>query len=106
MNIANKITLSRIILTFVFMIFLSFDGLWAKIISLVVFLCAALTDLIDGRIAQRRNMVTDFGKLMDPIADKILDVHHHHLPRDPDHLGAALCFEQRQGTFRQAQRKT
>jgi len=72
MNIANKITLSRIILTFVFMIFLSFDGLWAKIISLVVFLCAALTDLIDGRIAQRRNMVTDFGKLMDPIADKIL----------------------------------
>jgi len=72
MNIANKITLSRIVLTFVFMIFLSLDGLWAKAASLVVFLAAALTDFLDGAIAQRRNLVTDFGKLMDPIADKIL----------------------------------
>jgi len=72
MNIANKITISRIVLTFVFMIFLSMPGLWPKIVSLVVFIAAALSDLIDGRIAQKRNMVTDFGKLMDPIADKIL----------------------------------
>ena len=72
MNIANKITISRIILTFVFMIFLSINGLWPKVVSLVVFLVAALSDLLDGRIAQKRNMVTDFGKLMDPIADKIL----------------------------------
>jgi CDP-diacylglycerol---glycerol-3-phosphate 3-phosphatidyltransferase len=72
MNIANKITISRIVLTFVFMIFLSINGLWPKVVSLIVFLTAALSDLLDGRIAQKRNMVTDFGKLMDPIADKIL----------------------------------
>ena len=72
MNIANKITISRIVLTFVFMIFLSMNGLWPKIVSLLVFIAAALSDLLDGRIAQKRNMVTDFGKLMDPIADKIL----------------------------------
>jgi CDP-diacylglycerol--glycerol-3-phosphate 3-phosphatidyltransferase len=72
MNIANKITISRIVLTFIFMIFLSMDGLGPKIVSLIVFIAAALSDLIDGRIAQKRNMVTDFGKLMDPIADKIL----------------------------------
>jgi CDP-diacylglycerol--glycerol-3-phosphate 3-phosphatidyltransferase len=72
MNIANRITLARIMLTFVFMVFLSFPGLWAKIISLAVFIIAALSDFLDGRIAHKRNMVTDFGKLMDPIADKLL----------------------------------
>ena len=72
MNIANKLTILRIILTFVFMFFLSFQGWIPKVIALVVFLLAALSDLFDGRIAHKRNMVTDFGKLMDPIADKIL----------------------------------
>jgi CDP-diacylglycerol--glycerol-3-phosphate 3-phosphatidyltransferase len=72
MNLANKLTVLRIILTFVFMILLSLSGLWWKIGSFIVFTVAALTDLFDGRIAHKRNMVTDFGKLMDPIADKIL----------------------------------
>jgi CDP-diacylglycerol--glycerol-3-phosphate 3-phosphatidyltransferase len=54
------------------MILLRFPGLWAKVASFVVFLIAALSDYLDGMIAQKRNMVTDFGKLMDPIADKIL----------------------------------
>ena len=77
MNIANKLTLLRIVLAMVFLFFLSFPFsgpmlLWSKVISVIVFLFAALTDFLDGRIAQRRNMVTDFGKLMDPIADKIL----------------------------------
>jgi CDP-diacylglycerol--glycerol-3-phosphate 3-phosphatidyltransferase len=72
MNIANRITISRIILTFVFMFFLSIHGLWAKVLSLAIFIFAAVSDFIDGRIAHNRNMVTDFGKLMDPIADKIL----------------------------------
>jgi len=72
-NIANKLTISRIVLTFVFMFFLLFGhGLWAKIISLVIFIFAAISDFLDGLIAHRRNMVTDFGRLMDPIADKIL----------------------------------
>jgi len=72
MNIANRLTLLRIILTFVFMFFLLCHGLWAKAISLAIFIFAALSDFFDGRIAHKKNMVTDFGKLMDPIADKIL----------------------------------
>jgi len=72
MNLANRLTMSRILLTFVFMFFLFCHGLWFKVLSLVVFTLAALSDLFDGMIAQRRNMVTDFGRLMDPIADKIL----------------------------------
>ncbi|MBM3255326.1 MAG: CDP-diacylglycerol--glycerol-3-phosphate 3-phosphatidyltransferase [Candidatus Omnitrophica bacterium] len=72
MNIANRLTLLRIVLTFVFMFFLFCHGLWAKVLSLAIFIFAALSDLFDGMIAQKRNMVTDFGKLMDPIADKIL----------------------------------
>jgi len=72
MNLANRLTLSRIFLTFVFMFFLFCQGLWAKAASLIVFTLAALSDLFDGLIAQRWNMVTDFGRLMDPIADKIL----------------------------------
>ena len=72
MNLANRLTISRILLTFVFMFFLFCNGLWPKAISLVVFILAALSDYFDGMIAQRMNMVTDFGRLMDPIADKIL----------------------------------
>ncbi|MCM8795892.1 MAG: CDP-diacylglycerol--glycerol-3-phosphate 3-phosphatidyltransferase [Candidatus Omnitrophica bacterium] len=72
MNIANRITLLRIVLTFVFMFFLFAHGLWAKIVSLSIFIFAALSDFFDGKIAKKKNIVTDFGRLMDPIADKIL----------------------------------
>jgi len=72
MNIANKITIARIGLTFVFMIFLFMNGLWPKVAGFAVFILAAVSDLLDGKIAKKYNMVTDFGKLMDPIADKIL----------------------------------
>ena len=72
MNLANRLTMLRIVLTFVFMFFLFCHGLWAKALSLAIFIFAALSDFLDGRIAHKRNMVTDFGKLMDPIADKIL----------------------------------
>lgn len=72
MNIANRITMLRIVLTFVFMFFLFCHGPLAKAISLAVFLIAALSDMLDGMIAHKRNMITDFGKVMDPIADKIL----------------------------------
>ncbi|MFA5320893.1 MAG: CDP-diacylglycerol--glycerol-3-phosphate 3-phosphatidyltransferase [Candidatus Omnitrophota bacterium] len=72
MNLANRLTILRIVFTFVFMFFLFIHGLWAKVISLVIFALAAISDFLDGHIAQKRNMVTDFGKLMDPIADKIL----------------------------------
>lgn len=72
MNTPNKLTIARIVLTFIFMLFLFIQGLAAKITALVLFLLASLTDLIDGRIARRYNMITDFGRFMDPIADKIL----------------------------------
>jgi len=71
-NIANKLTMLRIVLTFLFMFFLFCHGLLAKAASLVIFLFAALSDFLDGMIAHKKNMVTDFGRLMDPIADKIL----------------------------------
>lgn len=72
MNIANRITMLRILSTFLFMFFLFCQGLWAKVISLVIFILAAISDFYDGWLAEKKNMVTDFGKFMDPIADKIL----------------------------------
>jgi len=74
MNIANRITISRIFLAIIFMLFLLWweKIWWTKVISLLIFTFAALSDYFDGLIAKKRNIVTDFGKLMDPIADKIL----------------------------------
>lgn len=72
MNLPNKLTISRIILTFIFMLFLFSKGVPAKALALFVFLLASFTDFLDGFLAKRRNEITDFGKLMDPIADKIL----------------------------------
>lgn len=64
----------RIVLTIVFMLFLLWweNIWWTKLVAFLVFSFAALSDYFDGRIAKKRNMVTDFGRLMDPIADKIL----------------------------------
>ena len=72
MTLPNKLTVSRIILTFVFMAFLYTPGVQAKTIALFIFLLAALTDALDGYIAKKNNQITDFGRLMDPVADKIL----------------------------------
>jgi CDP-diacylglycerol--glycerol-3-phosphate 3-phosphatidyltransferase len=72
MNLPNKLTVSRIILTFVFMFFVFSKGLTSKGLALVIFIAAALTDLFDGMIAKSKNLITDFGRIMDPIADKIL----------------------------------
>lgn len=72
MNLPNRLTLSRIILTFVFMFFLFSRGVLAKTLALFIFLLASFTDFLDGLLAKSRNEITDFGKLMDPIADKVL----------------------------------
>lgn len=74
MNTANRITMLRIFLTVVFLSFLLWweKIWWTKVLSLLIFSVAAVSDFLDGLIAKRRNMITDFGKLMDPIADKIL----------------------------------
>lgn len=64
----------RIFLTVIFMLFLLWweQIWWTKLVSLLVFALAALSDFLDGLVAKKKNMVTDFGRLMDPIADKIL----------------------------------
>lgn len=72
MNLPNKLTMLRIILVAVFMFFLFSKGVVMKSLALITFLAASFTDVLDGYIAKKNNMVTDFGKLMDPIADKIL----------------------------------
>ncbi len=72
MNLPNKLTILRIFLTAIFIIFISLSGLAPKIIAFFIFIIASLTDYYDGYLARRYNQVTDFGKLMDPIADKIL----------------------------------
>ena len=72
MNLPNILTISRIFLTFIFVAVLLRDGIEAKIIAAVIFAIASLTDLLDGYFAKKRKQVTDFGKLMDPIADKFL----------------------------------
>ncbi len=72
MNLPNKLTMLRMALAVVFLLFMHLPGVAAKVITLVIFTVAALTDWLDGRIAKSQNMVTDFGKFMDPLADKVL----------------------------------
>ena len=72
MNLPNKLTLSRIILAPIFLALLLVDEVWARVLALLTFVIAALTDLYDGWLARRTGVVTGFGKFMDPLADKIL----------------------------------
>ncbi len=75
MNLPNKLTLLRIILIPFVMFFYLADFIpygIGKILALVFFIIAALTDLLDGKIARKHNLVTDLGKFLDPIADKLL----------------------------------
>lgn len=68
----NTLTISRIILTFFFIMVMSADGFVFKFLGAVIFFLASFTDYYDGYIAKKHKMVSDFGKLMDPIADKFL----------------------------------
>ena len=74
MNLPNFLTCSRIALTAVLMAVIFLPGVFFKGMALFVFLLASLTDYWDGQIARKNNKVTNFGKLMDPIADKILSL--------------------------------
>ena len=69
LNLPNKLTLLRMVLVPVYLVLL---GVGLDVLALLVFIAASLTDLLDGRIARSRNLVTSFGKFMDPIADKLL----------------------------------
>ncbi|ABK60863.1 CDP-diacylglycerol--glycerol-3-phosphate 3-phosphatidyltransferase [Clostridium novyi] len=72
MNLANKLTLLRIILVPVFLIFISINKPIFIAVATGVFIIAAITDKLDGYIARSRNQITNFGKFMDPLADKLL----------------------------------
>ena len=75
MNLPNKLTLMRMILIPFMMFFYLANFIpfgIGKIVALVIFIVAALTDLFDGKIARKHNIVTNFGKFLDPIADKLL----------------------------------
>lgn len=73
MNLPNKLTVLRVILVPVFLIFTYVSAIpYHYILALVVFAAASITDMLDGKIARKHNLVTNFGKFLDPLADKIL----------------------------------
>ncbi len=75
MNLPNKLTILRIILVPFFMFFLLFPVFGdtvSRIVAAVIFALTALTDLLDGKIARKYNLITDFGKFLDPLADKVM----------------------------------
>lgn len=73
MNLPNKLTLVRMILVPVFLLFISVESIpYGFTLATVVFAIAAYTDHLDGKIARRDNLITNFGKFMDPLADKLL----------------------------------
>ena len=72
MNTPNKLTIGRIIATPFFMAALMIDFSFHYTAALILFIAASLTDMIDGKMARKYNMITDFGKFLDPLADKML----------------------------------
>lgn len=73
MNLANKLTVLRMILVPVFLIFIAVKGIpYGTFIATFIFIIASITDKLDGYIARSRNQITNFGKFMDPLADKLL----------------------------------
>ena len=103
MNLPNKLTLSRIILVPVFMVFVSLtsldgmmDGTFNAMYYLlagIIFAAASFTDFLDGHLARKWNMVTDFGKFADPLADKLLTtVAFIYMMRDGVCSPVALCI--------------
>jgi CDP-diacylglycerol--glycerol-3-phosphate 3-phosphatidyltransferase len=80
MNLANRLTIIRIIIVPFFIVLLLAGGVGTKYYALLLFIVAALTDLYDGKIARARGIITSFGMFMDPLADKIII------------LGALICF--------------
>lgn len=93
MNLPNKLTLARICLVPVYLVLMwaGGDAAWANTLALVVFMAASLTDLLDGKIARSRGLVTNFGKFMDPIADKLLTITAFIVMVDLSRMPAWMC---------------
>ncbi len=91
MNTPNKLTLARMIATPIFMATMLIEFPYHYIVSLVLFAAASLTDMIDGKMARKYNLVTDFGKFLDPLADKMLTTSAY--------LGFMFLYSAKQGSF-------
>jgi len=72
MNLANRITLVRISMVPFFIFFMAMDGFYMRLMALIVFAAASITDSIDGYVARKYGTITNFGKFIDPLADKLL----------------------------------
>jgi len=72
MNLPNKLTLLRVCMIPFFVVFARMSGFGMQVVAVAIYILACVTDALDGRIARSRNLITDFGKFMDPIADKLL----------------------------------
>lgn len=73
MNLANKLTMFRIVIVPFFVFFMCFTGIQHRYLyALILFILASATDMLDGKVARKYNMITSFGKFLDPLADKIL----------------------------------
>ena len=75
LNLPNKLTLARMFMVPFLMVFITFDfglGIWSRLIAAGFFALASATDFLDGYLARRDNLVTNFGKFMDPLADKLM----------------------------------
>ena len=72
LNVPTILTLSRMVLSVAFVVFVLLSATWAKVTALVIFIVAAITDLIDGKLARKQKIVTDLGAFLDPLADKML----------------------------------
>lgn len=72
MNLANKLTLLRIALVPVLIVFMYIDNLWTRTFAMIIFVTGAITDLFDGRIARQQKTVTTLGIFLDPLADKLI----------------------------------
>lgn len=86
MNTANKLTMLRVVMIPFFLLALYLEFPHSRYVALGIFIIASITDFIDGQIARRHNQVTDFGKFMDPLADKVLTI-------------SALCYFAEAGVF-------
>ena len=72
MNLPNKLTLLRVCMIPFFVVFARMGNLGMQVIAVIIYILACVTDALDGHIARSRNLITNFGKFMDPIADKLL----------------------------------
>ena len=91
MNLPNKLTLLRVILVPVFCAFVCVESYEAQFAAALIFILASLTDMLDGKIARKKGLITDFGKLMDPIADKLLVTAAMVFLTSQNRMNAGMC---------------